>query len=74
MSAPDIYNKNYSLIIALIQQIVKENNTWIITIQKYLPVNLDILWYLNMKTGCGQNDQRYAKSIHERGGNDMVKV
>ena len=48
MSIPDICIKNNSLKIAWVQRIIKAQNSWNIMIQKYVPVNLHILWHLNM--------------------------
>ncbi len=48
MSIPDIGINNDSLKIAWVQRIMKGNNSWNIMIQKYVPVNLDSLWHLNM--------------------------
>ena len=75
MSIPDICIKNNSLKIAWVQRIIKAQNSWNTMIQKYVPVNLHILWHLNMDIGrCDRYDSRHSKPIHERGDTGLVTV
>ncbi len=73
MSIPDIGIKNDSLKIAWVQRIMKGNNPWNIMIQKYVPVNLDILWHLNVNL-ADMPIMIAHMPIYEGGSNGLVTV
>jgi len=48
LSVPDIFIKNFSLKIAWVQRIIKNDNSWNIMLARYLPISLNFIWKLNI--------------------------